>query len=154
MRLASWTLAGGASSRLNATRGSLAATSVAPPVGCILGGPKSERNSPVLRALRQARHATSPQLGARTAPRQVSIQKNRHAKIFAKLGSHDKRLRTRGAPLADIEIDKRHDVERPHMWVYADLVGSAILSDVDAFNRHRAHRRAGRQISNLERPRA
>jgi hypothetical protein len=85
-------------------------------------------------ALCQAGHTSAPQFGARAALCQIPIQEHRYAEVFAKLISHDKRLRTRGAPLARIEIDKRHDIERAHVRVHSDLIGIAILDDVDALN--------------------
>ena len=52
---ASSSVAGGASSTLNATSGGRAATSAAPAVGCEPGGPKSGRSSPVGHARARAR---------------------------------------------------------------------------------------------------
>ena len=84
--------------------------------------------------LRQAGHATAPQLGARAALRQLAVHEDRYAQIVAKPGGHDKRLRARGAPLAGIQVHERHNVERAHVRVHADVFGVAILPNVDAFN--------------------
>ena len=64
---ASSSVAGGASSTLNATSGGRAATSTAPAVGCSRGGPKSGASSPAVDPALELGRAAAAQLGARAA---------------------------------------------------------------------------------------
>ena len=149
MRCASRRLAGEASSRLNATNGSLAATSVAPAVGCIRGGPKSGRNSPALK--RCAKPTTPPRRSsARVRPCARSPYKRTgHAEILAEAGGHNKRLSARSAPLTRVEVDEGHRRRaRPHVGARRSpqRPGPAQLRRAQQLS---AHRRVGHRTRAL-----
>ena len=117
---ASSSVAGGASSTLNATSGGRAATSTAPAVGWSLRGPKSGRSSPAVDPLARAspgrrgaaRPACAPARARRTGTRAARAPRRADRR-----GRAPRRRPRRGR--LGIEVHDRRDVDRAHPRVDA-----------------------------------
>ena len=122
---ASSSVAGGASSTLNATSGGRAATSVAPAVGC--GARRAEVGLQLAAAMRRASslRAAAAQLGARAARRRARRRGTPAARSSAReqVGG-DERLGAGGAAVGRVEVDDRRDVERADVRVHALVRGA------------------------------
>ena len=124
----------GSAARLNATSGGLAATSVAPAVGCIRGGPKSGRSAARGSAvaghpLGQPGDPTAAQLRARRAeparsPAELAVQEHRHRQLRADPVGDDERLGARRPARRGIQVDDRRHVQRADVRD-ADPAGSS-----------------------------
>ena len=109
--------AGGASSRLKATSGARAATSVAPALGWGRRGPKSGRSSPARR--RSASPARPPrrELGAGAPPGEGSVEEDREPELLGEQVGDEQRLGAGRSLVAPVNEDDGHDVDGTYVRV-------------------------------------
>ena len=111
---ASSSVAGGASSRLNAISGGRAETSVAPAVGCSSAG----RSRAACRGAARPVRPALAQLGAGAPAGQLAVEEDGDAGGADRVGG-EQRLGDRRAALRVVEVDDRRDVERADARVEA-----------------------------------